>query len=216
MTGKDIFQTWAPAGCKWTAWARPVPFIAINDGHKIKSAMNFTIPGVNYIDKAPNNTAIILDLPGYDGIKEGIALAMSGFRPIPLYNGTNGQKGAMALVDNRAVESALIWGASELEKLKIDKDAPPAFLLDSNRTHRFRLNGFVFDNSWDLYDQDIPSPEYFINNEIDKIIVRGETIQKDLIRILYKFQKQKITILFTNGYKDPKKVAIKKPFQLFQ
>jgi len=204
MTGKDIFKIWAPVGSKWTDWARPVPFITINELYKINSIMNFTIHGINYINGTQKNTAVILDLPGCDSIKEGVALAVLGFRPIPLYNGTNEQKGAMALVDNHSIASALIWGASELEKLKININAPPAFLLDSNRTHRFKMNDSVFDNSWDLYDQDIPSAEYFINNEINKIIVRGETIQKDLLRILYKFQKKGITILFTNGYEEPR------------
>lgn len=212
MTGKDIFKIWAPAGSRWTDWARPVPFIAINGGQKINSAMNITIPSVNYANKKQNDTAIILDLPGCESIKEGISLAvMPGFRPIPLYNGANGQKGAMALVDNRAIENALVWGASELEKLTTEKDAPPAFLLDSNRAHRFRMDDSVFDNSWDIYDQDMPSAEYFKNNGIEKIIVRGENIQKDLARILYKFQKGGIAILFTNGYDDPKITAVKKP-----
>ena len=169
------------------------------------------MPAINYTAGNQTNTAIILDLPGCGSIKEGLALAFSGFRPIPLYNGANGQKGAMALVDNRAIESALVWGASKLEKLDIQSGAPPAFLLDSNRAHRFKMNDFVFDNSWDLYDQDMPSARYFIKNQIDKIIVRGETIQKDLNRILYKFQKEGIAILFTNGHEAPKATLIKKP-----
>ena len=116
----------------------------------------------------------------------------------------------MALVENHTIQSALICGTSELEKLKISDNAPPVFLLDSNRTHRFKMNASIFDNSWDLYDQDMPSAEYFLKNKIDKIIVRGEKIQKDLSKILYKFQKKGIKILFTNGYDIPKKINIKK------
>ena len=205
MTGREIFKIWAPVDCKWTDWVRPVPFASINNLYKI----NFTVPVINYINKMQENTAIILDLPGGDSIKEGLALAMLGFRPIPLYNGTNGQAGATPLVDNCVIENALIWGASELEKLELNKDAPPAFLADSNRAHRFKFNASVFDNSWDLYAQDMPPPEYFIKNQIDKIIVRGDPIQKDLIRILYKFQKAGIIIFFTDGYDEPKVIKIK-------
>jgi len=72
------------------------------------------------------------------------------------------------------------------------------------------MNVSVFDNSWDLYDQDIPSPEYFTVNGINKVIVRGEKMHKDICRILYGFQKKGITILFTDGYEAPKEIAIKK------
>ena len=216
MTGKDIFKIWAPVGSKWTDWARPVPFIEINELYKINSIMNFIIHGINYINGTQKNTAVILDLPGCDSIKEGVALAALGFRPIPLYNGTNEQKGAMALVDNHSITSALIWGASELEKLKINIDAPPAFLLDSNRTHRFKMNDSVFDNSWDLFPQDIPSPEFFLANGINKIIIRGEKIDKDLRLIFIEFQKKGLNFFFTNGYEKAKEIKIKKPIRFIQ
>lgn len=119
--------------------------------------------------------------------------------------------GSMPTVNNHAIEIGLIQGASEIKKMKIEENAPPAFLLDSNRMNRLKMNVSVFDNSWDIYDQDLPTAEYFIKNDINKIIVRGEKINKDLKRILYKFQKKNIKIFFTNGYETPKKVSIKKP-----
>ena len=211
MTGREIFKIWAPRESKWTDWVRPVPFVAISDSCRASRAMDFVVPSIDYLDRVETNTAIILDLPDCDSIKEGLALAKLGFRPIPLYNGTCEQAGAMALVDNHVITSALVWGASELNKLDIPVNAPPAFLVDSNRAHRFKMNVSVFDNSWDLYNQDMPSAEYFMNNGINKIIVRGETIQKDLARILYDFQKKGIVILFTNGYEKPSMNKIKKP-----
>lgn len=211
MTGKDIFKIWAPYGAGWTDWVRPVPFVFICESFKRDTICNFMIPPIHYISGAPVNTAIIVDLPGYESINEGLALAQMGFRPIPLYNGTIEQEGAMALVDNHVVEHALIWGASELETLEIATDAPPAFLVDSNRTHQFKMNVSMFDNSWDLYDQDMPSAEYFLSHGIHNIIVRSEKIQMDLIKILYKFSGKGIRILFTKGYEAPKEVKIKKP-----
>ncbi|MCL2057499.1 MAG: hypothetical protein FWH01_00365 [Oscillospiraceae bacterium] len=211
MTGREVFKIWSPAGVKWVDWARPVPFVGINDSYKINRAMNFTIPIINYINNIKNDTAIVLDLPGYDSVKEGIALAALGYRPIPLYNGTCGQQGAMALVDNHSIESALIWGALELEKFSLANNAPPAFLLDSNRMSRFKMDVSVFDNSWDVYHQDMPSAGYFLDNGIEQIIVKGEKIQKDLLKVLYKHQNKGITIAFTDGYQEPKKVTIKKP-----
>ena len=209
MTGREVFKIWAPSGAKWTDWVRPVLFAAIND--RKDNAVNFNMPVINYTKKIQTNTAIILDLPENESIKEGLALAASGFRPIPLFNGTDGQKGAMALINNHNIKNALVWGASELQKLKIPLGAPPAFLLDSNRTHRFKMNVSVFDNSWDLYEHDIPSAEYFLNGGINRIIIKSETIQKDLIRIFYNYQKKGIAFLFTNGFEEPKEIKIKKP-----
>jgi len=211
MTGKDVYRIWAPRGVKWTDWVRPVPFISIVDPLCTERIYNFSIPCVDYIDKVCADTAIFVDTPGYEGIAEGLALARLGYRPIPLYNGTVEQNAAMALVDNGIIAVALKTGVSELIKLTIADDAPPAFLLDSNRLLRYKMDVSLFDNSWDIYPQDMPSAGYFLNNGIDKIIVRSEKIHKDLARILYGFRKKGLKIFFTTGYDHPKIVSLKKP-----
>ena len=210
-SGREIYNIWAPQGAKWTDWVRPVPFISAADSFNTERICNLTIPDIGYINKIHSDTAIIVDLPGYEGVEEGLSLARLGYRPIPLYNGTMEQDNAMALVDNGIIAVALKAGASELEKTKTTGEAPPAFLLDSNRTHRYKMNISIYDNSWDIYPQDLPSAGYFLDNGINKLIVRSEKIQKDLAKILYGFQKKGILILFTNGYDTPKPVIIKKP-----
>ena len=211
MDGRDIFKIWAPIGAKWVQWVRPVPFVEIDNEFRAYDTGVFNIPNINYISEFSTDTAIIVDLPGSDSVKEGIALARLGYRPIPIYNGTNEQVGSLSTVDNKAIQVALIKGISELQKIEISNNAPPVFLLDSNRMHRFKMNASIFDNSWDIYYQDMPSAEYFLKNNINKIIVRGEKIQKDLQKILYKFQKKGIKILFASGYEEPKSITIKKP-----
>lgn len=213
MTGKDIFKIWAPTGVKWTQWVRPVPFVGINENIKTYDVSDFNISNINYLEKLLTDTAIIVDLPGNDSIKEGLALAKMGYRPIPIYNGTDQQKGAIATVDNCSIKVGLIKGTKELEKIKIDNNAPPVFLLDTNRMNRFKMNISIFDNSWDIYSQDLPTAEYFLNNGIKNIIISSRIIQKDLSKILYKFQNKGINILFTNGYDKPKKVKINKPHE---
>jgi hypothetical protein len=210
MIGRDIFNIWAPRGAKWVEWVRPVPFVAINEDFKSYDVCEFIIPNITYINEVLRDTAIIVDLSDDEGIKEGIALAKIGFRPIPLYNGTEPQEGAMATIDNNVIEFGLIKGAMELQKITISNDAPPAFLLDSDRMHRYRMNESIFDNSWDIYPQDIPSAKYFLENGIDKIMVVGEKMQKDLKRILYKFQKEGIKISFVKRYEEPKEMVIRK------
>lgn len=211
MTGKDIYKRWAPPGSPWAGWVRPVPFIGLHQADQNIPMAPFKIPGRGAIAERQPKTAIFIDLPGYEAVLEGLALAEAGIRPVPLYNGTTGQAGALALVDNSPIQKALAWGAGELEKLEIPLDAPPAFLLDSRRLHRFRMNASVFDNSWDLYEQDIPTVEYFLAQGIDSIILRSDKIHKDLAHIFYKFQKKGMKILFTDGYNQPEPIRIKKP-----
>lgn len=211
MIGREIFKIWAPIGTRWVDWIRPVPFITINDMHKNDMVVKYVIPPITYINNVSNDTAIIVDLPHHDSIEEGIALVDFGFRPIPVYNGTQSQIGAMAVVDNH-LEQALLWGSQQLQKKHIPMQAAPAFLLDSNRLHRFKMSVSVFDNSWDLYAQDLPSAEYFLKNGIDKIIVRSDKVHEDICKILFNFQKKGIQLFFTDGYELPQKVTIKKVF----
>ena len=129
MTGRDIFKIWAPEKAKWTNWVRPVPFVEINENFEGYEVNNFTIPSINYIKKYSPNVAIFIDLPGDNSIKEGIAISKLGFRPIPIYNGTDEQEGAISTVDNKSIKIGLIKGALELKKIEISVNASPAFLF---------------------------------------------------------------------------------------
>lgn len=209
MNGREIFKIWAKNGAMWTEWVRPVHFIELQS--KSNCTIPIYIPQIYYLDGFEKNSAIILDLPERYSIEEGLALAQLGWRPIPLYNGVNPQNGVMALIDYQEIEYALIKGAYELQKIKLANNAPPVFLLDTNRTERFKMNVSVFDNSWDLYGQDLPSAGYFLKNGINKIILKSRKIEPDLKPILYKFQKEGIKIYFTDGLNKPKKILIKKP-----
>lgn len=209
MTGREVYEIWAKEGAKWTEWVRPVPFVAIDDNVQIMEFYDLNIPDIFYLKEIPAKTAIIVDEEGYESVKEGIALALLGFRPIPLYNGTNEPAGSIGAVNNRLVEVALIWGALILKQLDIKDDANPVFLLDTNRMHRYKMDESVFDNSYDIYHQDLPSEKYFFDNGIENIIIVSKKVEEDLNKILYKFKN--IKILHTNGYETPKLVKLKKP-----
>ena len=212
MTGKEIFKIWAPVGKKWTDWVRPVPFVGMKDHSKDYGYAEFTVPVVDYLDKEWEDAVIVVDLPGEESVEEGIALARLGYRPIPIFNGTIEQQGARATVDNQTVGIALGWGASELGKIEIEEDALPAFLLDNNRLQRYKIEDSLFDNSWDVYAQDMPSAEYLLKNGIHKVVVIGEYFSEDLKVILYDYQKKKIDIFFTDRYREPRKYRIHKFF----
>ena len=210
MTNKEIYKIWAPDKKRWVDWVRPVPFINIDDSSSRKEFIDYRIPSINYLKEVLNDTALIIDIPGIDSIKEGIALAKLGYRPIPIFNGTDPPIGTISTTNNQIIKPLLIWGAFELKNIKLKNDAPPVFLLDQNRLNRYKINNGIFDNSWDIYDGDLPSPKYLLENGINKIIVRSNFQAKDLRKILYKWQKNNIKIFFTDGYEEPKEVKLKK------
>ena len=211
IASKEVYKIWAPAGAKWVDWVRPVPFVGLNDNFNKYQFSNFNVSQIFYLEEIEKDTAIIVDLPGYESVEDGIALAKMGYRPIPVFNGTNEQNNSLATTDNHAVGFGLLCGAKELKNIEIPVDATPVFLLDTNRLSRHKMSISVFDNSWDIYYQDMPSAEYFLKNGVKKIIVRSKKIEKDLSKILYKYQQKGITIMHTQGLEKAEKVKIKKP-----
>lgn len=209
MRGKEIYKIYAPNGTKWIDWVRPVSFVAI-DTYNRKPIVDWLDRKAMFLKKYQQDTAIFIDLPGKESIELGIGLAHMGYRPIPVFNGTDEQQGSQATANTYLIESCLINGSQKLKNIKLKNDANPVFLLDSYRTNRYRAKESIFDNSWDLYKQDIPSAEYFKQNGINKIIVVGEVIQPDLKKIFLKFQEKGIEIYITDGYIFPKKVKLTK------
>ena len=209
MVGKNLYKVYAPYGAKWVNWVRPVPFVAI-DTYNIKLNNRWIDRKVLFLKEYKNDVAIFVDLPNEESVETGMALANLGYRPIPIFNGVNEQKGSQAIIESSIIESSLIIGGEKLKKIELDNNANPVFLLDSNRTNRYRANETIFDNSWDLYGQDIPSCEYFKNNGINKIVVVGSKIQRDLRKIFFKFQDNGFEFFLTNGYSIPQKIILKK------
>ena len=209
MSGKDIFKIYAPNGVKWSDWVRPVPFVAI-DTYNRKPISDWYDRKLIFIKEYSQNSAIFVDLPGKESIEFGIALAYLGYRPIPIFNGTDEQQGSVATNDNYLVESCLINGSEILKNIKLRKDANPAFLLDSYRINRYRARESIFDNSWDIYKQDVPSANYFKQNGINKIIVVSDNIKRDLKKILLTFQNNGMEVYITDGYINPKKIILTK------
>ena len=209
MNGKEIYKIYAPVGTKWVEWIKPISFISI-DTYNREPIGNWIDRKILFLEKYKKDTAIFVDLLGKESIEFAIALARIGYRPIPLFNGTDEQQGAQAIINTSQIESSLINGSEKLKNIKIKNDANPVFILDSSRTNRYRAKESIFDNSWDLYKHDIPSIECFSKNNIKKIIVVGNKIQRDLKKIFLEFQNKGIEIYLTNGYSIAKKVVLKK------
>lgn len=211
---KEIYKIWAPKESIWSPWVRPVPFVFIDDVVENKEYESFEIPNIIYINENSEefqNAAWIIDLPGNQSINEGLALSKYGIRPVPIYNGVDEQPGSNSVVNNKTIEHGLIFGAEVLNKINstLKSDSRPAFLTDSNRMNRYKISPSIFDNSWDVYSQDLPTADFLKNAGIDKVIVRSDILRKDLNKILYKFQKEGIKIYFTEGYDEPKIIKVK-------
>ncbi len=207
MRSKELFQSWAPTNLPWSNWVKPPIFMNL----KSDTSFNYNLPKINYLSEIITNYAIIVDLANVDSVLTGLALGKLGYQPVPLYNGTFPQSGARALVDLAIIQDALRWGKPIFDNLTLDKSSPPAFLIDSQRIFRYKMEAGLFDNSWDVYPHDLPSPNYLKQKGIDTILVQTHELNRDLKRVLYNFQEKGLKILSTNGFETPKEIKITKP-----
>lgn len=212
MTDKELYQIWAPTGKKWVDWVRPVPFIGVTEAEDKENYEELIIGDTVLHTESYPDAAVIVDLHGMESVAMGLSLAKNGFRPIPAYNGTIEQSGARATVDNRVAGIGLLKGAEFLSSLTFKEDASPAFLIDRNRLNRYKPEIGFFDNSWDIYSQDLPTGDYLYGNGIRKVIVVGKPVTTDLKKILFAYQKKNLEIYVTDGYEEPRKIKVRKPF----
>ena len=187
MLGKEIYKIWAPKS-KWQGWVRPVLFVGLDMDNVKEEYFSRNLDEILYKEHINKETAFIIDLPGAESVREGLSLAKLGVRPIAIYNGPDEQLGST------------------------EEDAPPAFLFDSTRMNLIRKDRTVYDNSWYVYEQDMPSGKYLLDNGIKRVILvsDNEKIRKDTNKLLYEYKKKGLEILHTDGFKEPVKAKIKK------
>ena len=192
------YKMWAPEDSIWTVWAKPVLFF-----DSVVSGYHLEIPKLDWIseENPENDTMIILDLPNKNGVEEGLALARIGYRPVPLYNGVNGPYEEAMIINVRNIVSALYQGANMLQSFNLKNDAPPVFLLDSDRMKGGGKQRGKYDNRWCVFPQDMPSASFLLKQGIKKIILRSDNIriQNDLAHILYRYHEQGIKIYLQTG-----------------
>ena len=208
----DVYKKFVSSENGWSNWVRPVPFINIGVGKKSFANVYNEQHLFAKDEIAPflEKTGIIVDMPGAESAMVGLNLAKEGFGIVPLFNGTIEQDGARATSDCQSASESLVWLGEKLQDINVADNGKPVFLLDSNRLLRFKRNINLFDNSWDIYSQDMPSVKYIKGNGINKILVIGEKIAPDLKRILLKYQKGGIDIYLKKIYEEPKKIKLRK------
>jgi hypothetical protein len=207
MTKEQIFSVWASEESAWSRWVKPVLFAHISPELTQLAAME-PVPDPGWSALAAEQTALVLDLPGAEGVFAGIALARRGYRPIPLYNAVPAPVTSRVLeplssprataVDVLPIIAALKGGAQELVTLKLAPDAPPAFLLDANRAGDGRRIGpGEFDNRSVSFTTDFPSANFLCSRGIRRVIlvqkIRSDP-QRDLAHSLRRWQEGGISL----------------------
>jgi len=235
MTKDQIYDIWKPAESIWSPWVKAVLFSYMNDFDQDCGPLEIKALNV----PPAKNTAVVLNLPGAQGVEIGWALAkQSGFRPVPVYNACPYATYASAketlsiildepsrpaylipvMVDVEPIMQALAAHAEPLSAASLAPDAPPAFLLDENRQSRSGIpnaeSGY-FDNRSFLSEFDFPSAEYLLQNGISQVILiqKKAKLQADLKRVLLAWQTGGVAIAEqdVSAQGNPKSTHIQPP-----
>jgi hypothetical protein len=214
MNREDILEAWAPVGGDWSLWARPVLFAQM-EARTIEQAPEISLSDLQAIP-SPDlaaDAALVVDLPGVDSVKTGLALALKGYRPVPMYNGCTGNH---EVVNQSGILEALAGGAKLLAGLKLHP-APPAFLIDSLRMSAKQVRPGDFDNRWKVFPQDFPAGEILIEKGIRRVIVlRARRIvpAADLVSVLIRWQAAGIRLEACDMARSltPQAIELKEPW----
>lgn len=171
-----LFSIWAPEASPWSAWAKPVLFVQSEPTEPVPLPVAELTPEIanGRVPARTGRAAIVVDMPGAQGIACGLVLAEAGYRPIPLYNATTGT--GQELIDLNPLRSGLIEGAAALQVLRLPDDAPPAFLIDSRRVDGMPAPN-MYDNRWMVFPQDFPSARALMAAGLETVVViRSDTV----------------------------------------
>lgn len=193
LTNERCFELWAPEASPWSAWAKPVLFSEM-DRVALRPASAGIAPEL--VDQLPAfdaATALVVDLNGRDAVGAGLALALKGWRPVPLFNATTAPK---ALVDVVPIMEVLLGGAEALQEMTVRDDAPPAFLLDARRMNGSPAPG-DYDNRSITLPQDFPSATFLRSRGIRTALLiqlGANRAKDDLDHVLLRWQQGGIAL----------------------
>ena len=162
----------------------------------------------NWVPAIETRSALVLDLPGAEGVRLGLDLAARGYRPVPLYNAVPVSSGEplldlmtgrpVAAVQVLPIVHALKEGATSLGLIDLPADAPPVFLLDAHRRAAGRkMLPDEFDNRSVCFTTDFPSANFLFAQRIGCVVLvqrTGEQPQLDLAHVLRRWQQSGITV----------------------
>jgi hypothetical protein len=201
MNNEEVFDAWCPAASRWSTWAKPVLFtslLPLNDDSSLRDKWQSL--DVTWAPRRGNDTAIILDLPGTESILYAAALFAIGYQPVPLFNCC--AAAAHEVLPTDGLREYLVRAAADLRTGQLAPDAPPVFLLDSNRlTGSHPPHPGLFDNRWMTFPQDFPSGRFLKDAGIGKIILARDKTgppELDLAQVLMRWQEVEVRLLQTD------------------
>jgi len=130
-----------------------------------------------------------------------------GYSPVPLYNSlpfpasekmTAPTSRPASAVHVEPILAALVREASALQQIHLPEDAPPVFLLDSERRlARTELTPGIFDNRSACFPTDFPSAEFLSNHGIRSAVIVQENTNfaRDLLGTLVAWQQGGVQVL---------------------
>src|SRR5437764_9749370 len=102
MDRHELFEIWAPHGGVWSAWTKPVLFAHLPRALPLLESV--PTPDLSWMPPIQEHWAVVVDRPGAEAVRLGVALAERGYRPVPLFNAcpppeapTPGQAGQLAV-----------------------------------------------------------------------------------------------------------------------
>lgn len=205
MTREELFAIWAPPVSPWSVWAKPVLFAGAPLTSTDRVGELQSIGALAYV----RETALVVDMLGAESLLMGLALAQNGFRPVPLYNSA-GAPGE--LVRMESIARLLAPGAAILKSAHVPADAPPAFLLNSDRLDGHTTLPGRYDNRWCLVPQDMPSAAFLMSQGVKRVAVVSDKIRTDLSHVLHRYQDAKLELgLVGDLEKGPQPLTVPKP-----
>jgi hypothetical protein len=233
----DVFMVWAPPHAPWSSWVKPILFAYVRGRAGEPTDMQLP-PPPDWTPPANGETAFVLDLSGPEGVWLALALAATGYRPVPLYNACpspvvsstvpattvempNPQlvMTSSVAVDVWAIIDAIEDATWPLAKRALPIDAPPAFLLDASRrvgSGPYAPTPGSFDNRSISLPTDFPSGTLLLSRGIRRIIlVQQNTLdpQEDLTHTLLRWQQAglRIEAVALHGAPQPTAITVAKP-----
>jgi hypothetical protein len=210
MKPVELYNLWAPKDSIWCNWAKPVLFADhAFDDLPLSSSANWKTLNIAWAPAGDGGSTVILDLPGAFSVYFAMALGRHGFRPVPMFNGVAGSRfGASPVIDVSPIVSALHATVEDLMTFRLPPNAPPVFLLDSNRRHgEGLLEPGRFDNRWCVFPQDFPSANFLLSQKIRNVVLvkdNADRPQRDLAHVLLRWQDAGIQILSCqHSYQNP-------------
>jgi hypothetical protein len=200
---EEALTIWAPHNSQWGAWTKPVLFSFMSDPLPEQAALMDR--GWKAI--ASSDVAIVVELPGTEAVIAGLQFAKFGYRPIPLFNAcpyaldtsmfepSSGE--TSATVDVMSIMRAIERNTEVLNLMRLPESAPPAFLLDANRSRGPLFPGVgMFDNRSVVRKSDLPSGDVLKAAGIRYVVLvrTADKLSRDLHSILLSWQNDGLRI----------------------